>query len=125
LPREGGAGFVLLFLAVFSSRLHAFRLRQEKTAAASHQFEYGEFGAASGSAGNRPCDRGQNPEDAQIIRGVQKRRRFARDQGLWPKTARKDAQVSDSRKAYSTCQTFIVTESISNCLNLLAQLQRR
>lgn len=79
---------ILFSFAAFFSRLLPLRSKPRR-AAASHQFEYGEFGAASGSAGNRSRDRGQNSKDAQAIRTVPERGRFARDQRLRPKTLQK------------------------------------
>ena len=72
--------------------------RQEKTARAAGEHQYGELRAIANSAGNRTGDRGQNSTDAEVLRRIQERGRFAGDSRPRTETARKNAQILDRRE---------------------------
>jgi hypothetical protein len=73
--------------------------RKQKTAAAAGEPEYCNRTGVAASSRHRAVDRGQNPENAQIVRPVQERRRFVRNQGHWAEAHDKNEQVRYARGA--------------------------
>lgn len=83
-----------LYRSVCVQRLILLRGCQEKAAACAHQHQYGDIGRAAAGAGHRAGDSGEDFADAQVVRPVQERRRFARHSRHRSKAPRKNAQVS-------------------------------
>jgi len=71
---------------------------QEKAAGATGQHQYRDIGRAATGAGNRAGDGGQDFANAQVVRLIQERGRFAGDSRAWAEAAREDAQVFDRWK---------------------------
>jgi hypothetical protein len=78
--------------------LQARTCRHQETATAFRESEYGYGIGAAASSWNRPLDRRQNSEDAQIVWRLQERGRLACDQGLRAETHAKNAQVRHHRQ---------------------------
>src|SRR5882672_5840821 len=87
-----------LHSCLWSSVFPEFACHQEKTAGAAGQSQYGDFGTVAASAGDRAGDGRQDFTNAQDVRPVQERRRFAGDSRTRREAARKDAQVFDRRE---------------------------
>ena len=56
---------------------------------------------ATASPGHRPIDRRKNSANAQILRCLQKRQRPDGHPGYWPKTSRKNEEISNGRQVRS------------------------
>jgi hypothetical protein len=78
--------------------LRASTCRHLEAATASRESEYGYGMGAAASSWNRPLDRGQNSEDAQIVWRLQERGRFACDQRRRAETHVKNARVRHHRQ---------------------------
>lgn len=71
---------------------------KQESAAAAGESEYRDCIGVATSPGNRSVNRGQNPENTQVVWPVQERGRFARDQRHWAGATGKNAQVRNCRQ---------------------------
>ncbi len=98
--------------------------RKEEAAAEAGKPEHGDFRRTAASARNWTGDRGEDFADAQIVRRVQERGRFAGHPWHRQKAPRQNAQIFDGREARDTQEHAATGEAGSCCTQAARQAIR-
>jgi hypothetical protein len=83
---------------------------EEKAARAACEHQYSEFGAIADCPRDRPSDRGQDFANAQNLRRIRERGRFAGDSRPRTEAPRQNAQVPDRRKTGLETRSATISE---------------